>query len=104
MPQYSLQYLETLAALRKIADFMPEKDCFLMHGAVVAWKDQGYLFTAPSGTGKSTHLALWKKYLGDQAEVINGDKRFLKLWKMRSGYMELRGLEKNSDRLIKRLL
>ena len=104
MPQYSLQYLETLAALRKIADFMPEKDCFLMHGAVVAWKDQGYLFTAPSGTGKSTHLALWKKYLGDQAEVINGDKRFLKLWKMRSGYMELRGLEKNSDRLIKWLL
>lgn len=79
MPQYSPQYLETLAALRKIADFMPEKDCFLMHGAVVAWKDQGYLFTAPSGTGKSTHLALWKKYLGDQAEVINGDKPFLKV-------------------------
>lgn len=25
MPQYSPQYLETLAALRKIADFMPEK-------------------------------------------------------------------------------
>ena len=79
MPQYSPQYLETLAALRKIADFMPEKDCFLMHGAVVAWKNQGYLFTAPSGTGKSTHLALWKKYLGDQAEVINGDKPILKV-------------------------
>lgn len=79
MPQYSPQYLETLAALRKIADFMPEKDCFLMHGAVIAWKDQGYLFTAPSGTGKSTHLALWKKYLGDQAEVINGDKPLLKV-------------------------
>lgn len=79
MPQYSPQYLETLAALRKIADFMPEKNCFLMHGAVVAWKNQGYLFTAPSGTGKSTHLALWKKYLGDQAEVINGDKPILKV-------------------------
>lgn len=79
MPQYSPQYLETLAALRKIADFMPEKDRFLMHGAVVAWKNQGYLFTAPSGTGKSTHLALWKKYLGDQAEVINGDKPLLKV-------------------------
>ena len=79
MTQYSPQYLETLAALRKIADFMPEKDCFLMHGAVIAWKNQGYLFTAPSGTGKSTHLALWKKYLGDQAEVINGDKPILKV-------------------------
>ena len=33
-----------------------------------------------------------------------GTSRFLKLCKMRSGYMELRGLEKNSDRLIKRLL
>lgn len=77
--QYSLQYLETLATLRKIADFMPEWDGFLLHGAVIAWEDQGYLFTAPSGTGKSTHLALWKKYLGDQAEVINGDKPFLRL-------------------------
>lgn len=72
-----LPYLETLAALRKIADDMPLRDRFLMHGAVLSWKGNGLMFTAPSGTGKSTHLALWKKYLGDQVEIVNGDKPIL---------------------------
>lgn len=77
--RHSLPYLETLAALRKIADFIPEKNAFLMHGAVLSWKGEGYMFTAPSGTGKSTHVALWKEYLGDEAEIINGDKPILKV-------------------------
>ena len=72
-------YLETLAALRKIAEIMPEYHRFLMHGVVVSWKDRGYMFTAPSGTGKSTHAALWKKYLGDDVEIINGDKPILNI-------------------------
>lgn len=35
------------------------------------------MFTAPSGTGKSTHIALWRKYLGEQVKIINGDKPIL---------------------------
>lgn len=54
--------LEVLAGLRKIAEVMPLYQRFLMHGTVVSWQGQGYLFAAPSGTGKSTHAALWKKY------------------------------------------
>lgn len=73
-----LPYLETLAALRKIAGLMPEKNRFLMHGAALSWKGEGYMFTAPSGTGKSTHAALWKKYLGNDVKIINGDKPILK--------------------------
>lgn len=72
-------YLETLAALRKIAEILPEYHRFLMHGVVVSWKDRGYMFTAPSGTGKSTHAVLWKKYLGDDVEIINGDKPILNI-------------------------
>ena len=71
---FSLDYLESLAALRKIAEQMPQRNRFLMHGAVLSWRGKGYMFTAPSGTGKSTHLALWKKYLGDEVEIVNGDK------------------------------
>ena len=71
---FSMPYLETLAALRKIAEQMPQRNRFLMHGAVLSWHGQGYMFTAPSGTGKSTHLALWKKYLGEEVEIVNGDK------------------------------
>lgn len=75
--KFGLPYLETLAALRKIAELMPEYDRFLMHGAVLSWKGEGYMFTAPSGTGKSTHVALWKKYLGEDVRIINGDKPIL---------------------------
>lgn len=75
----NLPYLETLAALRKIAEAMPKRNRFLMHGTVVAWKDQGFIFTAPSGTGKSTHAALWKKYLGEEVRIINGDKPILEV-------------------------
>lgn len=75
--KFGLPYLETLAVLRKIADLMPKYDRFLMHGAVLSWKGEGYMFTAPSGTGKSTHVALWKKYLGEDVRIINGDKPML---------------------------
>ena len=79
--QYSPQYLETLAVLRKIAEDMPKWNRFLMHGAVISWNEGAYMFTAPSGTGKTTHISLWKKYLGDEVQVINGDKPFLSVEK-----------------------
>lgn len=76
---FSFPYLETLAVLRKIADFMPERNRFLMHGAALSWKNNGFMFTAPSGTGKSTHIALWKRYLGEEIKIINGDKPILQI-------------------------
>ena len=49
-----------------------------IHGGALEYKGQVYLFTAPSGTGKSTHLRLWKQRLGDGAVILNGDKPFLR--------------------------
>lgn len=74
---YSEEYLETLAALRKVAEKMPYYDRLLFHGAAITYDDNAYLFTAPSGTGKSTHIKLWRKYLGKRTGIINGDKPFL---------------------------
>lgn len=45
---------------------------FLLHATFVRWGDHAILFTAPSGTGKSTQAALWEKHRG--AEVVNGDR------------------------------
>lgn len=70
---YSDSYLETLAVYRKIATKMLEFDTFLMHGAVVAVGDKAWLFTAPSGTGKTTHINLWLKNIPG-SYVVNGDK------------------------------
>lgn len=70
---YSQPYLETLALYRKICDGMARFDTFMMHGAVVAVGESAYMFTAPSGTGKTTHVGLWLKNIPG-AYVVNGDK------------------------------
>ena len=70
---YSDSYLETLAVYRKIVTKMLDFDTFLMHGAVVAVGDKAWLFTAPSGTGKTTHINLWLKNIPG-SYVVNGDK------------------------------
>ncbi len=44
----------------------------LLHASYIRWKDKAILFTAPSGTGKSTQADLWCRLRG--AELINGDR------------------------------
>ena len=75
--QFSDAYLETLAVYRKIADHLLSCDTLLFHGSVIAVDGIGYLFTAKSGTGKSTHTRLWREYFGERAVMINDDKPLL---------------------------
>ena len=70
-------YLETLAVYRKIAVGMLRYDAFLMHGAVVGLHGSAYMFTAPSGVGKTTHTNFWLEKFPD-AFIINGDKPILR--------------------------
>lgn len=49
-----------------------QKGGFLLHASFIRWKDRAILFTAPSGTGKSTQAELWR-CLRD-AEIMNGDR------------------------------
>ena len=73
------EYLETLAVYRKIAERMPEYDTVLFHGSCVAVDGAAYLFTAKSGTGKSTHVRLWRELLGDRAVMVNDDKPLIRV-------------------------
>lgn len=72
-------YLEELAVYRKVAERMIGFDTVLFHGSVVALDGIGYLFTAKSGTGKSTHTRLWREYFGERAVMVNDDKPLLKI-------------------------
>ena len=76
---FPLDYLETLAIYRKICDKASDLGCFLMHGVLMSAEDHGILLCADSGTGKSTHAALWLKLLGDKCEIINGDKPLIRI-------------------------
>lgn len=75
------EYLETLAVYRKIAEQMLSYDTILFHGSVIAVDGFGYLFTAKSGTGKSTHTRLWREVFGDRAVMVNDDKPLLQITK-----------------------
>jgi len=72
-------YLETLAVYRKIADRMLDCDTLLVHGSCVAVDGIGYLFTAKSGTGKSTHTRLWRELFGSRAVMVNDDKPLIRV-------------------------
>ena len=77
IPNHSDAYLETIALQRKIARKLIRHDILLFHGSTVAVDGACYLFTAKSGTGKSTHVRLWRELLGQQAVMVNDDKPFL---------------------------
>ena len=54
---------------------MNEHNCYVLHSSYIVYKDEAILFTAPSGTGKSTQADLWKKYR--DIRIINGDRTLL---------------------------
>lgn len=54
----------------KLLDF----NGFMLHSSAVVVDGKAYLFSAPSGTGKSTHTTQWLKLFGDKAFILNDDK------------------------------
>jgi hypothetical protein len=75
---FSAGYCESICIYRKICEQMPAYGVFLMHASVLEVNGYAYAFSAPSGTGKSTHSVLWLKHI-EGARVLNGDKPLLRL-------------------------
>lgn len=48
-----------------------------VHSSSVIYNDKAYLFSAPSGTGKTTHTNFWVEKYG--VEILNGDVAMLAL-------------------------
>ena len=99
----SKPYAESVIACRKLAYGLPEKDAFLLHAATFEVMGHGIAFVANSGTGKSTHMLLWKELFGDSLSIINGDKPIVRLkdgtpfaygtpWCGKEGFSENRGV------------
>ena len=70
---------QSVELLRRVNDRLIEQDTFLMHCSALAVDGEGYLFAAPSGTGKSTHAAMWRRVFGDRVVMINDDKPFIRV-------------------------
>lgn len=76
-PDYPIGYLESLEIYRKICYRLIDYDGILFHASCVVKEGEAYLFSATSGTGKSTHTRLWLEAYND-AYIINDDKPLLR--------------------------
>lgn len=72
-------FLERSVIQRRVADQLLNRNTLMLHGSTVAVDGRAYLFTAPCGTGKSTHTRLWRELFGERAVMVNDDKPFLRI-------------------------
>lgn len=78
-------YIESLALYQNITELLLARDVMQFHCSALEMDGRAYLFTAPSGTGKSTHVRLWRQVFGARVTVINDDKPLVRLQKMEAG-------------------
>lgn len=85
-PKYQLQYLEkredcteeylTELLMAGFYSHVSQRETLLLHASAVKFNGKAVIFSAPSGTGKTTQAELWQLY--EKAQILNGDKVFLK--------------------------
>lgn len=69
---FELEYLLSQYAFSYI---ILQSGGLIFHASSFIYNDKGILISAKSGTGKSTHTALWERY--DHIQVLNDDKNVL---------------------------
>ena len=69
--------IKTVLESMEIEHLIARNHGFVFHCSYIDRNGKAILFTAPSGTGKSTQADLWAKYRG--AEIINGDRAAVRL-------------------------
>lgn len=79
MPHMSRDAIEAQAYGFSFFEQQPDHGSISFHASALAMDGGAYLFSAPSGTGKSTHTGLWKRRFGDRVTVINDDKPALRI-------------------------
>lgn len=62
--------------LMNLEEVLLAHNCNILHSSIISYKNQGVVFTAPSGTGKTTQANLWNDFYG--ADIINGDRTIIR--------------------------
>ena len=79
-PQLSPLEHEYMWTGAKFCDGLIDYDGFMLHSSAVVYENKAYLFSAPSGTGKSTHTTIWRKTFGeDKTFILNDDKPVIRI-------------------------
>jgi len=67
--------VEFYAVSVALGDTLPFYNRLQTHGVALEYEGRAYIFSAPSGTGKSTRAFIWQEHIG--GNIINGDKPIL---------------------------
>ena len=78
-PQLTVEECEYMQVGRAFFNLLLSHSGMMLHASAVVVGERAYLFSAPSGTGKSTHTALWLKKFGNRAYLLNDDKPALRI-------------------------
>ncbi len=89
MPPYTDSFREDLFhAIRMVYLYLAQKhNRMAIHSASLLYQGKSWLFSGPSGTGKSTHTNLWNKLF--DTPILNGD---LNLLAIENGQAVIHGL------------
>ncbi len=77
-PHISVDSAENMLTAEAFYTYLLMFEGFMLHSSAVVVDGRAYLFSAPSGTGKSTHTSLWLKAFGERAYILNDDKPALR--------------------------
>lgn len=72
-PHLTLEECEYIWLGSEFYNALPVFGGMLLHSSAVVYENKAYLFSAASGTGKSTHTQLWLKQF-DGSYILNDDK------------------------------
>lgn len=79
-PTYPEEMCEYLGTGKSFYQQLLNFDGMMLHSSAVIMDGKAYLFSAQSGTGKSTHTCLWRRVFGDdRVRILNDDKPALRL-------------------------
>lgn len=76
---YSDSFLENVSIQNVLSKKLLEYGVLALHGSALCMDGEAIVFTAKSGTGKSTHARLWRENFGDRVWMINDDKPMIRL-------------------------
>ena len=79
--EWPLEYFDTVCYMDSCVQFyhnLPAFNGMVLHASALEYDGKAYLFSGPSGVGKSTHAHLWQQLFGDAAQVFNDDKPALR--------------------------
>lgn len=76
-PPYGDEFLQQLSGAMRLAYLLLAgvHNMTALHSSSILYCDRAWLFSAPSGTGKSTHASLWHSFFN--IPILNGDLNLL---------------------------